>query len=185
MPHTVTPKTAVAKVLGTMTGHYLPHYLHRSGSVAVQVTAPCPRSWCTQVPLALSKCLWRMRFILSAIMPLLPSCFRFSFALGHGYLFLVGSNILSMLFQQLIEILVFLPRTWMCILLLCHLNGMRWQIEREIEVETVRHLCVCALKSLHNVTAAMELKGACSFEEKLWQTCTVCLKKKKTEISLC
>ena len=51
-----------------------------------------------------------MRFILSAIASLLPSCFRFSFALGHevSFFFFVGSNILSMLFQQLIEILVFL-----------------------------------------------------------------------------
>ena len=117
MPHTATPRTAAAKVLVTITGHYLPPLppqetlkYSKAGLAqsAVQVTAPCPRSWCTQVSFACPKCLWR-GWGLSAIASLLPSCFRFSFALGHEVsFFCVGSNILSMLFQQLIEILVFL-----------------------------------------------------------------------------
>ena len=41
-----------------------------------------------------------------------------------------------------------------------------WQIDRET-VETVAHLISLALKSLQMVTAAMKLKDASSFEEKL------------------
>ena len=49
-----------------------------------------------------SKCLWQVwGLILNVISPLLLSCWGFSFALGRGYLFLVGSNILlSMVVQQ-------------------------------------------------------------------------------------
>ena len=41
-----------------------------------------------------------------------------------------------------------------------------WQIDGET-VEIVRHLFSWATKSLQMVTAAMKLKYACSFEEKL------------------
>ena len=37
---------------------------------------------------------WAWGLILNAILPLLPSCWGFSFALGHGVSFLVGSNTL-------------------------------------------------------------------------------------------
>ena len=59
-----------------------------------------------------SKCLWRVwGLILNMILPLLPSCWGFSFALGCGvsFFFCVGSNILlSVVAQQLVAILVFL-----------------------------------------------------------------------------
>ena len=41
-----------------------------------------------------------------------------------------------------------------------------WQIDEEI-VETVSDFIFCSPKSLQMVTAAMKLKVACSFEEKL------------------
>ena len=44
-----------------------------------------------------------------------------------------------------------------------------WQIDGET-METVRDLFWGAPKSLQIVTAAMKLKDACSFKEKLWQT---------------
>ena len=44
-----------------------------------------------------------------------------------------------------------------------------WQIDGET-TETGRDLISWAPKSLQMVTAAMKLKGTCSFEEKLWQT---------------
>ena len=44
-----------------------------------------------------------------------------------------------------------------------------WQISGET-MQTVRDLLFSWVpKSLHMVTAAMELKDACSLEEKLWQ----------------
>ena len=51
---------------------------------------------------------WFWGLILNSITPLLPFCWDFTFALGQGYLLLVGSNILLlMVVQQLVEILVF------------------------------------------------------------------------------
>ena len=44
-----------------------------------------------------------------------------------------------------------------------------WQIDGET-METVTDFIWGAPKSLQMVTAAMKLKGACSLEEKLWQT---------------
>ena len=44
-----------------------------------------------------------------------------------------------------------------------------WQIDVE-KVETETDFYSWAPKSLWIVTAAMKLKGACSLEEKLWQT---------------
>ena len=43
-----------------------------------------------------------------------------------------------------------------------------WQIEGE----TVETLFSCTPKSLQTVTAAMKIKDACSFEDKLWPTWT-------------
>ena len=49
---------------------------------------------------------WVWHLILNMILPLLPSCWGFSFALGHRVPFLVGSNIvLLMVVQQLVVVL--------------------------------------------------------------------------------
>ena len=57
-----------------------------------------------------SECLWQVwALILNVILHLLPSCWGFSFALGRGVSFLVGSNIfMSMVVQQRVVILEFL-----------------------------------------------------------------------------
>ena len=53
-------------------------------------------SWCTQGLFEPSECLWWVwGLILNAILPLLLSCWGFSFACGHGVSLLVGSNILQ------------------------------------------------------------------------------------------
>ena len=58
-------------------------------------------SWCAQGLFEPSECLWWVRgLILNTISPLSPSCWGFSFALGRGYLFLVGSNILQLTVVQ-------------------------------------------------------------------------------------
>ena len=44
-----------------------------------------------------------------------------------------------------------------------------WQIDCET-IETVIDFIFWAPKSLQMMAAAMKLKGACSLEEKLWQT---------------
>ena len=54
-----------------------------------------------------------------------------------------------------------------------------WQIDGET-MEILRDFIIylfifLAPKSLQMVTAAMKLKGVCSLEEKLWQTCCCCL----------
>ena len=56
-----------------------------------------------------SECLWRVwGLILNMILLLLPSCLGFSFALGCGVSFLLGSSILlSMVVQQQVVILDF------------------------------------------------------------------------------
>ena len=68
-----------------------------------------PGSWCAQGLFEPSECLWCVwGLILNVILPLLPSCWGFSFALQCGYLLLVGSNILlSMVVQQRVVILEF------------------------------------------------------------------------------
>ena len=43
---------------------------------------------------------WVWGLILNVILPLLPSCWGFSFALGCGVFFLVGSNILLLMVVQ-------------------------------------------------------------------------------------
>ena len=48
-------------------------------------------SWCTQGLFEPSRFLWRvLSLILKVILPLLPSCWGFSFALGHGLSFFGG-----------------------------------------------------------------------------------------------
>ena len=66
-------------------------------------------SWCAQGLFEPSEHLCRVRsLILNAILPLLPSCWGFSFALGHGVSFLVGANILQlMVVQQRVVVLEF------------------------------------------------------------------------------
>ena len=48
-----------------------------------------------------------------------------------------------------------------------------WQIDGGT-METVQTLFSWAPKALQMVTAAMKLKGTCSWEEKLWLTCCCC-----------
>ena len=58
-------------------------------------------SWCAQGLFEPSEHLCRVRsLILNAILPLLPSCWGFSFVLGHGVSFLVGSNIFQLTIVQ-------------------------------------------------------------------------------------
>ena len=66
-------------------------------------------SWYTQVLFEPSECLWWVwGLILNMILLLLPSCLGFSFALGCGVSFLLGSSILlSMVVQQQVVILDF------------------------------------------------------------------------------
>ena len=66
-------------------------------------------SWCAQGMFEPSECLWRVwGLILNMILLLLPSCLGFSFALGCGVSFLLGSSILlSMVVQQQVVILDF------------------------------------------------------------------------------
>ena len=53
-------------------------------------------SWCAQGLFEPSEHLWWVwGLVLDAISPLLPSCWGFSFACGHGVSLLVGSNILQ------------------------------------------------------------------------------------------
>ena len=77
----------------------------RSGSVSVGFLGPGAHN----VLFESSECLWKVwGLILNAIFPLLPSFLGFSFALGHGVSFLLGSNILmSMVVQQLVAFLEF------------------------------------------------------------------------------
>ena len=64
-------------------------------------------SWCSQGLFEPSEHLWWVRgLILNSILPLLLSCWGFSFALGGGASFLVGSDtLLSMVVQQQLVVL--------------------------------------------------------------------------------
>ena len=66
-------------------------------------------SWCAQGLSEPSKHLWQVwGLTLNMILPFLLSCWGFSFALGHRYLFVVGSNILLLMaVQQHVVILEF------------------------------------------------------------------------------
>ena len=77
---------------------------HSSGSVSVGSLGPGAQGLFQP-----SEHLWRVRsLILNAILPLLPSFWGFSFALGHGVSFLVGSNILQLtIVEQQVVVLAF------------------------------------------------------------------------------
>ena len=68
-----------------------------------------PGSWCSQGLYEPSEHLWQLwGLILNVISPLLLSCWGFSFALGRGVSFLVGTNILLlMIVHQRVVILEF------------------------------------------------------------------------------
>ena len=69
----------------------------RSGSVSVGSLGPGAH----KVLFKPSEHLWQVwGLILNVILPLLLSCWGFSFALGHGVSFLVGSNILLLMVVQ-------------------------------------------------------------------------------------
>ena len=114
---------------------------------------------------------WVWVLILNTILPLLPSCWGLSFALGQGVSFLVGSNILfSMVVQQQVAILEFLQEkmsTRPSTKIVASDPITAWQIDGET-METMRDFSFSwAPKSLQLVTAAMKLKDTCSLEEKL------------------
>ena len=69
-----------------------------------------PGSWCAQALFEPSEHLWWVwAFFLNVISPLIPSCWGFSFAPGHGVSFLVRPNILlSTVVQQQVVIFEFL-----------------------------------------------------------------------------
>ena len=75
----------------------------RSGSVSCGLPGPSMH----KVLFEPSKDIWWVwDLILNVILPLLPSCWGFSFAFGHRISFMVGSNIfLSMVIEQLDAIL--------------------------------------------------------------------------------
>ena len=70
-----------------------------------------------------SEHLWQVwGLILNVILPLLPSCWDFSFALGCGISFLGGiQHLLAMAVQQPVVVLEFLQEKMSLILLLHHL----------------------------------------------------------------
>jgi len=93
--HTMAPRTAVVSATDPMAGHYWPMHTqetlkHSKGGLAqslVEVTAPFPEFWCTRGFVCACR-VWSL--ILNLIMPLLPFCWDFSFALGHGVSFFGG-----------------------------------------------------------------------------------------------
>ena len=112
MPHAVRPKSAAARapVPVAVTADLCLLRRHstlkdRSGSVSVGSLGPGAH----KVLFKPSEHLWQVwGLILNVILPLLLSCWGFSFALGHGVSFLLGSNILmSMVVQQLVAFLEF------------------------------------------------------------------------------
>ena len=112
MPHAVRPKSAAARapVPVAVTADLCLLRRHstlkgRSGSVSVRSLGPGVH----KVLFESFEHLWRVwGLILKLILPLVPSCRGFSFALGHGVSFLLGSNILiSMVVQQLVAFLEF------------------------------------------------------------------------------
>ena len=111
MPHASPPRSAAARASVPLEGHCWPVHLqktlrHSKAGLAQTLWG----LWvlvCTRF--CISKHLWWVwGFILNTILPLLPSCWGLSFALGQGVSFLVGSNILfSMVVQQQVAILKF------------------------------------------------------------------------------
>ena len=92
-------------------GHFWPiplqETLEHSSSLA---SVGVPGSWCAQALFEPSEHLWWVwAFFLNVISPLIPSCWGFSFAPGHGVSFLVRPNILlSTVVQQQVVIFEFL-----------------------------------------------------------------------------
>ena len=119
MLHAVRPKSAAARapVPVAVTADLCLLRRHstlkdRSGSVSVGSLGPGAH----KVLFKPSEHLWQVwGLILNVILPLLLSCWGFSFALGHGVSFLVGSNILLlMVVQQLVAILEFSQKMSAC-----------------------------------------------------------------------
>ena len=104
MLHAVRPKSAAARapVPVAVTADLCLLRRHstlkdRSGSVSVGSLGPGAH----KVLFKPSEHLWQVwGLILNVILPLLLSCWGFSFALGHGISFLVGSNILLLMVVQ-------------------------------------------------------------------------------------
>ena len=114
MPHAVWPRSAAARALVHVAAHCRPlppqeTLKHLKAGLVSLCGASV--SWCTQGLFEPSKGLWRAwGLILNAILPLLPSCWGFSFAFGCEVSFFVcvGTNILlSMVVQQRVAILEF------------------------------------------------------------------------------
>ena len=90
-----TPRSAAARAPAPVAGSFWPvppqEMLKHSKAGLVSL---CGISWSHKVLFEPSEYLWQVwGLILDKILPLLPSCWGFSFALGHGVSFLVGSNI--------------------------------------------------------------------------------------------
>ena len=83
----------------------------RSGSVSCGVLGPGMH----KVLFEPSKHLWQVwDLILNVILPLLPSCWGFSFALGHRISFMVGSNIFLSMIVQLLLLLSHFSHVRLC-----------------------------------------------------------------------
>ena len=104
MPHAVPPRSAAARALLPMavaaccasTGDSQT-FKGWSGSVSVGSLGPSAHT----VLFESSEHLWWVwGLIINMISPLLPSCWGSSFALGCGYPFLMGSNILLLMVVQ-------------------------------------------------------------------------------------
>ena len=97
------PKSTAPRAPVNLAGHSDPYLRRRYSNTQRQVwLSLCGVSWCAQGFVgALQASLVGMGFDSNAILLLLPSFLGFSFALGPGVSFLVGSNILlSVVFQQ-------------------------------------------------------------------------------------
>ena len=111
MQHTVWPRSIAPRTPApaqATAGLYL-HRRHSSTQRQVRLSlCGVSGSWCTQGLFEPSESLcWVLGLILSAVLPVLQSCWGF-FALGHGVSFLVGSNILLLtVIQQQVVILEF------------------------------------------------------------------------------
>ena len=114
--------------------------------------------WCTQGLFEPSDCLWCIRGLnLNAILPLLPSCWGFSFALGCGVSFWGESNtLLSMFVQQQVVVLEssqenmsshpFTQPSWKAKTSDCVDHNNLWKILKELGIPD--HL-ICLLRNLY------------------------------------
>ena len=138
-----------------------------------------------------SECLWWVwDLILNAILPLLQSCWGFSFALGYGVSLNGGiqhspdhgCSAVSCNFGLLTgedehtcfySTILFLPGLKLGIQktkIMVSSSISSWQIDGKTIERVKRLYFFAAPKSLQMVTAALKLKDACSLEEKLWPT---------------